>query len=37
MNVDPMDILFLVLVVWMVIEILNNDDWGSGTPDRVPV
>ena len=30
MEFNPSDILFLAVVIWMVIEILNNSDWGGG-------
>ena len=30
MDLSISDILFLVLVIWTVIEILNNGDWGGG-------
>jgi hypothetical protein len=30
MEFNPFDILFLVIVIWMVVEILNNSDWGGG-------
>ena len=41
MSFDISDILFLVVVLWIAIEILNNGDWGGGRrvrgDDRVPV
>jgi hypothetical protein len=37
MNLDPTDILFIAFVLWLVVEILNNDDWGGGKRARVPV
>jgi hypothetical protein len=30
MDISLTDILFIVVVLWMVIELLNNSDWGSG-------
>lgn len=30
MELNPSDILFLVVVIWMVIEILNDSGWGGG-------
>ena len=30
MDFNLSDIPFLVLVLWIVYEILNNDDWGGG-------
>lgn len=35
MDFNPSDILFLAVVIWMVIEILNNSDWGGGRRVRV--
>ena len=41
MDFNVSDILFLVVVLWLATEILNNGDWGGGrrvrTGDRVPV
>ncbi len=41
MDFNVSDILFLVLVLWLVIEILNDSNWGGGrrirTDDQVPV
>ena len=34
-NFDISDILFLVVVLWIAIEILNNGDWGGGRRVRV--
>ena len=30
MDFSVSDILFIAVVLWMVIEILNNGDWGGG-------
>jgi hypothetical protein len=39
MDFNVSDILFIAVVLWMVIEILNNGDWGGGrrlrSDDRV--
>jgi hypothetical protein len=41
MDSNLSDILFLVVVIWLAIEILNNGDWGGGrrvrSDDRRPV
>jgi hypothetical protein len=41
MSFNISDILFLVVVLWIAIEILNNGDWGGGRrvrgDDLVPV
>ena len=41
MDLSVSDIVFLVLVIWTVMEILNNGDWGGGhrarIDNRVPV
>ena len=30
MDFNVSDIVFLVVVLWIAIEIINNGDWGSG-------
>jgi hypothetical protein len=35
MDFDPSDIIFLVVILWIVIEILNNGGWGGGRRSRV--
>ena len=41
MDFNASDILFLVVVLWIVVELLNNDNWGGGrrirNDDRVAV
>ena len=37
MNFDPTDILFIAVVLWLAIQILNHDDWGSGKRADVPL
>ena len=37
MNFDPSDILFIAVVLWLAVQILNNGDWGGGKRSRVPV
>jgi hypothetical protein len=37
MNFSPSDILFIVLVLWIAIELLNNGGWGGGRRSRVDV
>ncbi len=34
MDFNVSDILFLVVVLWLAIEILNNGDWGGGRRAR---
>jgi hypothetical protein len=36
MGLEPSDIIFIAIVLWIVLEIINNDDWGSGHRARVP-
>lgn len=35
MDFTPSDILFIAVVIWIAIEILNNGDWGGGRRLRV--
>ena len=35
MGLDPSDILFLAIVIWLVVLIINNDDSGGGWRSRV--
>ena len=41
MDFNPSDILFLVVVLWIAMEIINNGNWGGGrrirNEDRVAV
>jgi hypothetical protein len=41
MNFNPSDLLFLAVVLWIAMEILNDGNWGGGrrvrTNDRVAV
>jgi hypothetical protein len=41
MNFNVSDILFIAVVLWLAIEILNKGDWGGGrrlrSDDRAPV
>lgn len=36
MDFSPSDILFIAVVLWIVIMILENGDWGGGHRARVP-
>jgi hypothetical protein len=36
MDFDASDILFIVVVLWIAVQILNNGDWGGGKRARVP-
>jgi hypothetical protein len=36
MALEPSDVLFIVIVIWIALEIINGD-WGGGFPTRVPV
>ena len=35
MDFQPSDILFIVIVIWIALEIINGD-WGGGHRARVP-
>ncbi len=37
MNFTPTDIIFIVLVLWIAIELLNNGGWGGGRRSRVDI
>ena len=36
MGIEPSDVLFLIIILWIVVEIINNGDWGGGHRARVP-
>ena len=36
MALEPSDILFIAIVIWLILEIINGD-WGGGHRARVPV
>jgi hypothetical protein len=36
MGLEPSDVLFIAIVIWLAIEIINGD-WGGGFRKRVPV
>ena len=36
MGLQPSDVLFLAIVVWLAIEIINGD-WGGGLRARLPL
>jgi hypothetical protein len=35
MQLEPSDVLFIAIVIWIAITIINGD-WGGGHPSRVP-
>jgi len=35
MGLDPGDVLFIAIIVWIILEIINGD-WGGGHRARVP-
>jgi hypothetical protein len=35
MGIDPTDILFIAIILWLILEIINGD-WGGGHRARVP-
>jgi hypothetical protein len=35
MGLEPSDVLFIAIVIWLAIEIINGD-WGGGKRSRVP-
>ena len=37
MAIEPSDALFIAIVLWIILEIINNGDWGGGHRARVPV
>jgi hypothetical protein len=37
MNFNPSDLIFLAIVIWLAITILDNGDGGGGRRARVPV
>ena len=36
MRLDPSDVLFIAIVIWIALEIINGD-WGGGHKSPVPV
>lgn len=34
MGLDPSDVLFIAIIIWIVLEIINGD-WGGGHRSRV--
>jgi hypothetical protein len=36
MGLEPSDVLFIAIVLWLIFEIINGD-WGGGRRARVPV
>jgi len=35
MGLEPSDVLFIAIIIWIVLEIID-DDWGGGHRARVP-
>jgi hypothetical protein len=35
MQLDPSDVIFIAIVIWLIFEIINGD-WGGGHRSRVP-
>ncbi len=35
MQLEPSDVVFIAIVIWLAIEIINGD-WGGGFRNRVP-
>jgi hypothetical protein len=35
MDISPSDLLFLVMVIWLAIQLIDGD-WGGGLRSRVP-
>lgn len=37
MDIQPGDIIFIAIILWIVLEIINDDDSGGGHRSRIPV
>jgi len=35
MGLEPSDVLFILIVIWIALEIINGD-WGGGHTARIP-